>query len=113
MNTEATSARAALRRLLEWVENNQHNEHVPRALIEDCGQVLQDAADAAAAKAPKWKCPRCGSAANVQVCLPAWHTETEDGELTYQTTDAEADISAWYCEECNDSDHGEPARVNE
>lgn len=60
---------------------------------------------------PKWKCPLCGDT-NVQISLPAWHTETEDGELTYVETDTEAEVKYWYCEKCNESDFGEPDRVN-
>ena len=62
--------------------------------------------------AARWKCPRCGST-DVQISLPAWHTETEDGTLTYVETDAYADVQAWYCDACNDSDEGEPNKVNE
>lgn len=68
-------------------------------------------AEALAAAAPKWKCPKCGST-DVQISLPAWFTEDADGNLTHKSTDEEADVAAWYCEDCNDSDHGEPERVD-
>jgi hypothetical protein len=61
---------------------------------------------------PKWKCPNCGST-DVQISLPAWHTETADGTLTYVETDSEADVQGWYCDACNDADHGEPDRVED
>lgn len=55
----------------------------------------------------RWKCPECGST-KVQIGLPAWHTETQDYELTYVETDAEADIMWWYCPDCDESDSGAP-----
>lgn len=74
--------------------------------------ILQDDAESAEAKVvgSKWKCPECGST-DVQVSLPAWHTETEDGSLTYVETDAEASIAYFYCPSCGASEAGEPSRT--
>lgn len=55
----------------------------------------------------RWKCPKCGSD-NVEVCYPAWFKESTDFDLTFVEADTEADIRAWYCPDCNDSDEGEP-----
>jgi hypothetical protein len=60
----------------------------------------------------RWKCPQCSSK-NVQIGLPAWHTETTDMVLTYVETDSEADIMWWYCADCGESDSGHPAEVEE
>jgi hypothetical protein len=43
MMAAAPALRDALARLFDWVQGNQHNEHITRALVEDCGQALQDA----------------------------------------------------------------------
>jgi hypothetical protein len=62
--------------------------------------------------APKWQCPECKST-NVQISLPTWYTETQDGELTMVETDAEASIKWFFCADCDYSDDGEPDRVEE
>lgn len=58
---------------------------------------------------PRWKCPECGSL-KVQIGLPAWHYEGRDS-LVYVETDAEADIMWWYCEDCQETDSGQPEEV--
>jgi rubrerythrin len=56
---------------------------------------------------PRWKCPSCGST-NVQISLPTWYRETDDYALEMVDTDSEADISYWFCEDCDSSESGEP-----
>lgn len=60
----------------------------------------------------RWKCDHCGGT-NVQVSLPAWHIETQDGELKYVETDWEADIMWWYCPDCDESGSGFPKENTE
>lgn len=57
----------------------------------------------------KWCCPECGSL-DVQVSLPSWFRETDTGDLEYVEVDGEADIRAWYCDDCGESCEGEPDR---
>lgn len=59
----------------------------------------------------RWECPKCGST-NVQISLPAWHTETKEGGLTYLETDYEADVMWWYCPDCDESGSGYPSEVH-
>jgi rubredoxin len=56
----------------------------------------------------KWKCRECGSI-NVQISLPTWYRESQDGDLMLVDTDYEADPIYWYCEDCDTSDNGSPA----
>lgn len=58
---------------------------------------------------PKWRCPNCNST-DVEISLPTWYTETDDGELHFVDIDAEADVLWWYCNHCSESDSGEPTR---
>lgn len=57
----------------------------------------------------KWKCPKCGSL-EVQISLPAWHTEDEYG-LSYIQTDEDAEVLYWLCNACEEAGEGEPAKV--
>lgn len=58
----------------------------------------------------RWQCPKCGSKA-VEVCLPAWFSETQGLDLSYQSADEEAEIIAWCCGDCGESDAGQPTEV--
>lgn len=58
----------------------------------------------------KWKCPECGSH-SVQISLPCWFYETEEGALEFIGEDFEADPMSWFCEDCDTSGQGEPDRV--
>lgn len=60
----------------------------------------------------KWKCPACGSH-NVQISLPTWYKETQDGQLEAVEVDSEADVLWWWCEDCDESELGEPNRSQE
>lgn len=55
----------------------------------------------------KWKCPECGST-KVQIALPAWHHEKQDGAVAHIETDTAADILWWFCEGCGEARSGEP-----
>jgi hypothetical protein len=59
----------------------------------------------------RWKCPKCGSE-NVQVAIPTWYRESSDGTLTFVNTDEEADPLYWVCDDCEETGHHEPDRVN-
>lgn len=74
-------------------------------LQDDLGGTLPEGAPDS-----RWKCPKCGST-HVQVSLPTWYRETSEGTLIMVTTDAEASVQFWYCEECEESDSGEPERA--
>lgn len=74
-----------------------------------------DAARAIIAKADaplmsRWRCPCCKSR-NVQISLPAWYYETIDHDLVFSETDGDADISWWYCDDCDESGDGQPEDV--
>lgn len=56
---------------------------------------------------PRWKCPECGGT-DIRIALPAWHTESKDGTLTYIQTDAEASVMWWLCNECEAFGDGNP-----
>lgn len=62
----------------------------------------------------RWRCPCCKSL-NVQVSLPTWYHESRlpSGmtELHFVETDSEADISWWFCEDCEETDSGQPEDV--
>lgn len=58
----------------------------------------------------RWRCPCCKSL-NVQVSLPTWYYESVDHDLIFADTDAEADISWWYCQDCDETDNGQPEDV--
>jgi hypothetical protein len=83
----------------------------------NAGQPCPDCADIRAALAEvnaprpraesRWACPKCKSL-NVQVALPAWHHESAGLNLTYVETDGEAEVLYWFCEDCEESDSGEP-----
>jgi hypothetical protein len=64
----------------------------------------------------RWRCPCCKSL-NVQVNLPTWYHEARlpSGmtDLVFVETDGEADISWWYCEDCEETDSGNPEDVEE
>jgi hypothetical protein len=64
--------------------------------------------------ASRWRCPHCKSL-HVQVSFPTWYHESinvgGDTDLLFVETDAEADISWWYCEDCDESDDGQPEDV--
>jgi hypothetical protein len=55
----------------------------------------------------RWKCPDCGSQ-NVQIRLPVWFSEYQDGELVEVSIDGEADPQAYYCEDCFACENGFP-----
>jgi hypothetical protein len=55
----------------------------------------------------RWACPKCQSR-NVQVAIVAWHHESAGLNLTYVETDGEAEVRYWFCEDCEESDSGEP-----
>lgn len=57
-----------------------------------------------------WRCRVCASE-HVQVSLPVWFHEYQDGELRAVEVDAEADVKWWYCEDCGETGDGEPVRV--
>lgn len=59
---------------------------------------------------PRWRCPHCKST-NVQISLPTWFHETQDGELQMVEPDAEAEILWWYCEDCDETDSDAPEPV--
>lgn len=82
-----------------------------RAWLESFSVRWDAAAEAPTAPAPAWACPVCGDT-DVQICLPAWFKETAEGVLTYVEADGDADVRGWYCEKCNESDSGEPERVD-
>jgi hypothetical protein len=79
-------------------------EHAVKLQDDLGGALLESASDS------RWKCPKCGST-HVQVSLPTWYRETSEGTLIMVTTDGEADVQFWYCEECEESDSGEPERA--
>jgi hypothetical protein len=62
----------------------------------------------------RWRCPCCKSL-NVQVSLPTWYHENihtaGDTDLVFVETDSDADISWWYCEDCEETDYGQPEDV--
>lgn len=60
----------------------------------------------------KWKCPACGSP-DIQISLPTWFHEYENGSLEMVEPDAEADIKWFYCETCDFTDDGEPSLAKE
>lgn len=60
----------------------------------------------------RWKCPKCGSI-NVQVSLPVWFREYQDGCLVEISVDEEADPSGWYCEDCTECEAGSPILTEE
>jgi len=63
--------------------------------------------DSTSTSTSRWRCPACKSN-NVQIGLPAWHTEDENFEVRYIETDLEADIMWWYCPDCDESGNGQP-----
>jgi len=68
---------------------------------------LESLTDSTSTSNSRWKCPHCGSP-DVQIGLPAWHTESKDFEVRYVETDLEADIMWWYCPNCDESGSGQP-----
>jgi hypothetical protein len=58
----------------------------------------------------RWKCPQCGSP-KVQIRLPVWFTEYQDGELVQVNIDEEADPEAYYCERCYACEKGAPVLI--
>lgn len=56
-----------------------------------------------------WRCPNCNST-DVEIALPAWFFETDDGELNQVSIDFESDVLYWFCNHCSESDSGEPTR---
>ena len=58
----------------------------------------------------RWTCPACGSA-DVQVRLPVWFREYQDGELVEVSIDSEADPQAYYCGDCFACESGSPVRA--
>jgi hypothetical protein len=55
----------------------------------------------------RWQCPSCGGS-NVQISLPTWYRETRGGELELVEADSEAHILWYYCDDCDDSESGQP-----
>jgi hypothetical protein len=55
----------------------------------------------------RWACPHC-SGRNVQVSMPTWYYEATGFDLTFVETDTEAEVMFWYCEDCQESDSGQP-----
>jgi hypothetical protein len=55
----------------------------------------------------RWRCPKCKSR-NVQVSLPTWYYESMTHDMVPVEVDSEADISWWYCEDCEETDSGAP-----
>jgi hypothetical protein len=62
--------------------------------------------------ASKWRCPECASP-NVEISLPVWFTEDQSGHLTQVSIDDGADPLWWYCQDCEATDGGAPARNEE
>lgn len=60
----------------------------------------------------RWRCSHCKSH-NVQISLPTWYYESQGNDLTFVETDGDADISWWYCEDCDEADNGQPEDVND
>lgn len=58
----------------------------------------------------RWQCPHCGSE-NVQIRLPVWFTEYQDGELVEVSIDEEADPEAYYCADCYACENGSPVLI--
>lgn len=58
----------------------------------------------------RWVCPDCRS--EVQISLPTWYIERQDGTLEFVETDDEADALYWYCPKCDISCQGQPAEAN-
>jgi hypothetical protein len=56
---------------------------------------------------PRWRCPAC-KGTNVQVSYPTWYREKADYTLEKLETDQEAEILWWYCNDCDETDCGEP-----
>lgn len=56
----------------------------------------------------KWRCPLC-EGSNVQISLPVWFLETQDGGLhRAESADSDADPLAWFCEDCDECGPGVP-----
>lgn len=94
----------------------QDAKDLPCPACKDIWEVIERAegtqpANATRARAmqagPRWACPECRGT-NVQISLPAWHTETADLELKYVETDDGAEALWWWCEDCQDSQGGQP-----
>lgn len=82
-------------------------DEMPAGECPDCGcaAMLIDGE----AGTSKWKCPACGST-DVEIALPAWFRETQDGHLMHTSTDVEAEPLYWICNACDESERGAPDR---
>lgn len=98
----------AARDFLAWFETFEGKAVVAEINCEEL-TALRAALDPPA-MVSRWCCPACKSR-NVQISLPHWFYESQDNELIPVEVDGEADISWWYCEDCDETDSGSPEEV--
>jgi hypothetical protein len=117
IDVEADSPEAAAREALRIQRKPDSTATVFDVGVPGDDPIRIDLEEAQSEKAlPRWKCPCCDSP-NVQVSFPTWYHETVTGpeqasaDLEFVETDSEADISWWYCENCDESDNGSPVEI--
>ena len=103
------SAETGLEDDAECIKCDPDNEREERQAALNRGQAaLEKVAEWLKRNRGPYVCSDCQSE-RVEISLPCWHRES-GGALDQQETDDAAEITSWYCVDCEESHSGSPER---